>query len=342
MLYILHGPDDFSVTRELDKIKQTSGDPSLLATNTVTLDGGQVGIDELRVACETVPFLADKRLVIVYGLISRFAPRSARAATSRRTEPADATPFANLISAVPPFTILVLIDEEARDTNPLFKLIAGRATIKTYPLLKGADLRQWVAGRISSLGGSVSPTAINLLVRLIGGNLWIMSSEIDKLLLYATGRRIEEADVKSVVSYTQEVSVFNMVDAIVEFDIRKAESTLQQLLREGESAAGLLVMLNRQVRFIVRARELKRQGVSEREIGNRLHIAQDFLVRKVMDQASRYTLPRLREVYQQLLETDLAIKTGKYEGELALNILVAELCQAQRSVTVAQARGAGF
>jgi hypothetical protein len=27
------------------------------------------------------------------------------------------------------------------------------------------------------------------------------------------------------------------------------------------------------------------------------------------------------------LETDLSIKTGKYGGELALNILIAELCQ---------------
>jgi DNA polymerase III delta subunit len=42
-------------------------------------------------------------------------------------------------------------------------------------------------------------------------------------------------------------------------------------------------------------------------------------------------MERLREVYNKLLETDLAIKTGKYDGELALNLLVADLCQQART-----------
>jgi hypothetical protein len=38
-------------------------------------------------------------------------------------------------------------------------------------------------------------------------------------------------------------------------------------------------------------------------------------------------MARLREVYHELLEADLSIKTGRFDGELALNILIAELCQ---------------
>ena len=59
----------------------------------------------------------------------------------------------------------------------------------------------------------------------------------------------------------------------------------------------------------------------------RLEIASPFILRRTLQQASRYTLPRLKEVYHKLLETDLAIKTGRYDAELALNILIAELCQ---------------
>ncbi|GAI43191.1 unnamed protein product, partial [marine sediment metagenome] len=43
-----------------------------------------------------------------------------------------------------------------------------------------------------------------------------------------------------------------------------------------------------------------------------------------------YPLGRIKEAYHKLLEADLSIKTGKYEGELALNILIAELCQRDR------------
>ena len=50
-------------------------------------------------------------------------------------------------------------------------------------------------------------------------------------------------------------------------------------------------------------------------------------MRRTLEQAARYPMPRLKEIYHKLLETDLSIKTGKFDGELALTILVAELCQ---------------
>jgi DNA polymerase-3 subunit delta len=95
-------------------------------------------------------------------------------------------------------------------------------------------------------------------------------------------------------------------------------------------------MLSRQMRLVVRARDLRQQRVPESEIRSRLGLSADWLVRKTLEQAGRYTLPRIRQVYEQLLETDLAIKTGKYEGELALVILIAELCQTQKPVAQPQ------
>jgi DNA polymerase-3 subunit delta len=117
-----------------------------------------------------------------------------------------------------------------------------------------------------------------------------------------------------------------MVDAILEFKPGIAEKLLQQLLREGAAPAYLLFMLARQVHMIVRARELRSQGEPEVEIQNRLGLPQ-FALRRTLEQAGRHPLSRVIEVYHKLLETDLAIKTGKYDGELALNILIAELGQ---------------
>jgi DNA polymerase-3 subunit delta len=335
LLYIFNGPDDFTIAQELDAIKKTAGDPSLLVTNTSTLDGGQVALDELRVACETVPFLSDKRLVVVYGLLERYAPRQ----PGRAARKVDSTPyetFGGLINGIPPSTILVLIENGLRESNPLFRLIIGKASVKACPLLKTPQLREWIGARIREEGGSISLAAISLLARMVGGNLWVMSSELRKLVLYVGERRIEENDVKTVVSYVQQASVFAMADAIVEFDLQRAETLLQQLLNEGDTPTQLLAMLSRQMRLVVRARDLRQQRVPESEIRSRLGLSADWLVRKTLEQAGRYTLPRIRQVYEQLLETDLAIKTGKYEGELALVILIAELCQTQKPVAQPQ------
>jgi DNA polymerase-3 subunit delta len=331
LFYILSGEDDFSIARELDTIKKGIGDQEMLSTNTNTLDGKTVTADEFRAVCESAPFLSEKRLVIVQGLLDRFgikAPsRGAKTPKKLENQPAAYEVFGDCIFKLPPSTILVLIEGEIKDSNPLLKMISPKAKIKNFPLLKTPELRQWVTNHVVAEGSKISAPALNLLVRLIGSNLWVMSSELNKLATYAQGRQIEEKDVKALVSYTQQNKIFDLVDAIMEFKAREAETLLQQQLDKEANASYLLSMIYRQMRLIVRARELKRQGLREPEMRQRLGVASEWVVKKTLEQAARYSMPRIKQVYQQLLDTDIAIKTGKYTEELALNILIAELCQ---------------
>ncbi|UCB43395.1 MAG: DNA polymerase III subunit delta [Dehalococcoidales bacterium] len=331
MLYILTGPDDYSLGQSLEKLKGSIGDPEALAVNTTVLEGQQVTIDQLRSVCEAAPFLAEKRLVIVKGLLQRFQPpgRQGRQGRGRKTsiQPDGYEALASYINTVPDSTILVLVEDEIKGTNPLFRTLSNKAKVHSFPLLRDGKLKQWVQGRVKEEDGSITPQAVELLARLVGSNLWVMSSEIDKLLLFTSGRHIEEEDIKQVVGYTQQTSVFAMVDAIVESRIKVAEQLLQELLQQGASSSYLMVMLARQLRLIVRTKDIQTARMSPNELRNRLNLTSEFVARKTLEQARRYSLPRLKQVYQQLLETDLAIKTGKYEPELALNILVAELCQ---------------
>jgi len=308
-------------------------DQTLLATNTTTLDGQQLTLDQLRTVCETAPFLAERRLVIVNGLLERFEPKS-KVRGQRKTHTANRQneykPFSAYITQIPDSTILVLIDGRIGSNNPLLKELSAKAEIKSFPLLKDDRLRQWIGRRVKREGGSISTEAVNLLAKLIGSDLWIMASEINKLVLFTSGRRIEEEDVKQLVSHTQEANVFAMVDAILESKAGIAEQLLQRLLEGGAAPAYLLVMLSRQVRMIVRAKELRNQRKAEAEIQDRLGLTSEFALRKVLEQADRYPMRQIMEVYHRLLETDLFIKTGKYGGELALNLLIADLCQWRR------------
>ena len=219
------------------------------------------------------------------------------------------------------------MDGNITGNNPLLKELYNKAEVRAFPLLKGGRLSQWIQKRVTAEGGSISPPAVDLLAKLVGGNLWIMANEISKLVLFASGRRIEEEDVNRVASYAQQTNVFVMVDAILESRVGVAEQSLQRLLQNGATSPYLLVMLSRQVQMIVRAKELKGQGKPKIEIQNKLGLPSEFALGKVLEQAARYPLERLKEVYHKLLEADLSIKTGKCESELALNILIAELYQ---------------
>ncbi len=335
MLYILWGRDDFSLNQALEKIKRGIGDQAALAANTTVLDGQQTTLGQLQTVCETFPFLAEKRLVIVRGLLERFeSPR--RSSRQKKTTPStnqkdEYKSLSDYVGSIPDSTVLVLIGNEITDKNPLLKALSGRAEVRFFPLLRDKELREWVQRRVAQEGGSLSPGAVDLLVRLVGGDLWTMSNEINKLVTFASGRRIEEEDIKTMVSHAQQANVFAMVDAILEFKTGVAGRLLQKLLQRGATSSYLLVMLSRQVRMMVRARELRGQGKSKTDIQSMLGLTSEFALRKTLEQADRYPLERIRVVYHRLLEADLSIKTGKYDGELALNLLIVELCQPRQA-----------
>jgi DNA polymerase-3 subunit delta len=330
LLHVLIGEDDYSLRQALEEIKKGIGDPTALMTNTTVLDGKTVTLEQLRNACETVPFLAEKRLVIVEGLLERFEPgsRMGRKKSSRQAEqPEEYKKIADSLKKLPPSTELVLIGGVIKAGNPLLRELSTVIKVKSFSMLRPPQLSQWIEQRIKEAGGSISTQAVTTLVRFVGDDLWTMANEVDKLVLYAAGRRIEEADIKSVVSYAREESVFTMVDAVLEFRGGVAQQTLQQLFQQGAAPVQLLAMLSRQVRIIFLVKEMRSRGKSRNEIQSKLGLPSDFLVRKAWEQSEKYSSARLRDLYHRLLKTDVSIKTGKLEGEIALNILIAELGQ---------------
>lgn len=328
MLHVLIGADDYSLRQALEGIKKAIGEPAAVMSNTIVFDGKTVTPQQLRNACETVPFLADKRLIIIEGLLERFEPpkRNGRKKTSRPSDRSEEIKkLIDIARSIPPFTELVIIGGDIKAFNPLLRELMTLARVRSFPVMNQNQLKQWVERRIKEAGGSISPQAVNTLVRFVGSDLWSIANEADKLVLYAAGRRIEEADVKSVVSFVREESVFTLVDAVLESRGSVAQDSLQQLLRQGEAPVQLLTMIARQLRIIFLVREMRAHGKSRAEIQIKLGLNSDFLVRKAWEQADRYTTTRLRELYHRLLDADVSIKTGKMEGEIALDILVSEL-----------------
>jgi DNA polymerase-3 subunit delta len=328
MLCILYGQDNFSLYQTLEKIKADLGNSEMLAVNTTNLDGRHLTLNELKNNCDVVPFLSPYRLVIVGGLLKRFEPkqsksRSGRSVAKSKTELGEWQDLASYIKQMPSTTALVLIDGKISGYNPLLKKLSPLARVKTFPLLRGRSLKTWIQQRVSSEGGTITSEAVNLLAELIGGDLWAMDNEIQKLLLYTQGRLISEDDIRHLVSYVRETTIFPLVDAILEGQIKSAQRMLQRLYQEGASPTYILAMITRQFRLIALAKELS--GLSRRELQDKLGLTSSYSLDKTLSQAKLYDFDHIKQAYDKLLETDLAVKTGKYNDRLALELLVAEL-----------------
>ncbi len=327
MIHILYGTDEYSIHEALISLKKGLGDPEALATNTTRLGGDRLTPAVLQSNAEAFPFFGDKRLVIVEGLLSRYDTQVKNSSSKNRgknTED-DVTAFASVLCSAPPSTIAVLIDGELKKTNPLFKAIADKAEVKEYTSLTPNRLPDWIKKRASGTGATISDEAVTELARLVGPNLWALSSELEKLSLFAAGRCIEVTDVGAAVAASREVGIFELVDAIMGSRSAPAMQLLHAFLRDGQAPSYIIFMLARQLRLLVRTKSMLSDGCGEQFIQDRLKLF-GFTLHRTLDQAARFSLPRLKAFYRCLLEADLAIKTSRYDEDLAVSLLVAEAC----------------
>jgi DNA polymerase-3 subunit delta len=327
MLYILYGQDDFSLSQAVGRIKADLGDRETVAANTTNLDGRRLTLGELRSKCDTAPFLCSHRLVTVERLLGRFDAKQSKSRSRKGKSGnglAEWEEFDSYIEQMPETTVLMLVDEDVKGNNPLLKRISSLAEVRTFPLLRGKDLKAWIRQRVKADGRDITSEAVNLLAELIGGDLWAMDGEIQKLLLYSQDRPISEDDVRQLVSCIQEANIFALVDAVAEGRAQLAHQLLHRLYDEGVAPTYILTMITRQFRLIAVARDLGK-GLSRAQIQDRLGLKSSYALDKALSQAKRYDFERVKQAYDKLLETDLAIKTGRYSDKLALELLLAEL-----------------
>ncbi len=328
-VYVFYGEDEFSLREELAALQSEMDGDGMLAGNIVFLDGRALKPAELLSACATMPFLGGQRLVLVEGLLRRF--EGSRSAGKRREgggSKEGVGPWKSLPSALadmPDSTTLVFVDGEVRPANALLRLLAPVAETREFPSLRQRAVPDWIRTRAAGLGLDVSPRAVSLLAELVGNDLRMLSQELQKLGVYAQGRKVEEEDVKALVSNAREASVLAMVDAVVEGRSNAAYRLLEELRDEGFSSVRLLTMITRQYRYLVLAKELMLARLPTAEIGQRLEIRSSFALGKVLEQSHRYSMPQLEAVFVRLLEADASIKRGICDEDVAIEMLLEDL-----------------
>ena len=332
--HLLYG-DSFLVSRALRDLEAENGAADLLEANTHRLAGAQVKPAELLSVCLALPFMDSCRLVIVDGLLALGERQSSRAGD--RTRAGSRTPggsgnnlgewqaWSESIPGMPETTLLIFKDGPLADTNPLLRSLLKVAQPHHLSAPSGEGLARWIKTTAGDKGTGIGPAAIKSLVDLIGNDLWTLDQELEKLALYASGRNIEEDDVRQMVSQAKEANIFSAVDAMMGGRPGLALDLLRLLREDGREAPYIIGMIGRQLRLMALARDLTERGVPQGEMGKRLGVPSQYAVRKTVEQARRHSGEDLSWRYRRLLDTDLAIKRGRLAPDLALELLVAEL-----------------
>lgn len=297
-LIFMYGEDSFSINEKIqiwkkEFIKRYDGD-----TNLSELSGEDVTASEIMDAIETLPFLAEKRLVIVKNYLSgNKADKQKELATK--------------LKEVPDTTVLVFYEMKKPDKRlSLFKHLSKIAKVYEFKPFKGSELNKWIIDKTSKRGGRIQIMAASYLAQHVGGDLWKLSSEIDKLISYANGKEIQAKDIDLLTRSSAETNIFKLTDQIGNRRTQDALKTLHALLDSGEELPYVFAMIVRQFRLIIQVKDLLRKGFQKQQIINRLK-QHPFVVTTVLSQSRNFEADKLKQIYADLLEIDKKFKTGK-------------------------------
>jgi DNA polymerase-3 subunit delta len=318
MIFVFHGPDDFTRAERVAELRARFNDPTLADLNVIMLEGRDTTLADIRQVADAMPFMADRRLVLVNGYINQLKTKE------------DVATLLKYLADVPPTTDLVFVEQKQLDRrNPVLAGIAEvNAEVVFFSGPTQNNLRSWIINRTGQHSATIEPGAAALLGRLVGSELRTLNSEIEKLALYTGGRRaINQADVQLLVPYVEEAESFGLANAIGQRNARKAYDQLHKLLEEGNHPMMILASIAAQIRGLLEIKDWAERGLTPPEIAERKGWRSDYAAKMRLREAANFSMARLEEILETLLAIDLDIKTGRIEGQLALDTLVARLCR---------------
>lgn len=331
MLHIFCGSDGLSVAEALRELRATLDEDGSLATNTVTFSASDVAPQEVIAACDTVPFLGEKRLVVLEGALKR-----GRGSRGRRGKAADTSDeseqsggawmaLADYVGSMPESTVLVLLGGDVSG-SAVVKALGELGEVHRFdtPVQKAAG--DWVQKRAKAMKLNLAGGAAKALAEIVGNDTWALASELAKLEAYAEGRPITADDVREMVSPSRELPPWDLLDPIADGKGASALRALRRMFAKRHPLA-IAAIIQGAYRQLAIARELLDEGASRKDVGQSVGLT-GYPLEKLVDRASRYSPRMIREAYARMVEADADIKRGAYDEQLALELLVTDLAVA--------------
>ena len=320
-IFLFYGEDSFSSSEKLKLWKnefiKKHGEDCL-----ETIQGKTLKPQEFGTNIEALPFLSDKRLIIVRDFLA-----------TKKTD--NQKKVAEFLDKTAETTIIVFHENKAVDKRTsLYKKLKKIGQLNEFKALAPHDISKWVQDRSKKEGIKISFTNANYLAQNCGPDLWHVSSELEKLKLFTNGQEVTKEIIDEVSIPSISASIFKLTDSIAQKKIKNSLETFQSLEASGEDLIKVFFMIVRHFRILIQVHEMVNKNESSFTIQKKLK-QHPFVIQKTSEQSKNFSEEKLVEIYKEMLEIDKNVKTGviKYYGKdnkqfiLALEKLIINCCK---------------
>ncbi|QEK12378.1 DNA polymerase III subunit delta [Crassaminicella thermophila] len=327
-LYLFYGKEYYLIENTIDKIKQKMIDKAFEDLNFQFIDGKETNVDMIINACETLPFMGEKRMVLIKDLECFFGKRKN---ISDQEEESLIKYFGNIPSTTHLFFI---VTNEIDKRKKIIKMINKYGKVVEFDKLVEKDIYKWIERTFAKYNKQVRKQEISFFLDITGyleknstKSLKDLDNEINKLCSYVGDRNlITTQDIELLAPKSIENNIFSLVESIGTKNSEKALSILSDMLMEGESEIKILYMITRQFRYLFQIKLMEKQGYTPVAIGPKLGLKQ-FVVKKYLKQALNFNVDILKKALEQCLLTDESIKKGRIDQRMAIELLIAQFAK---------------
>lgn len=316
MNYVLFGEEQYRQRATIKNIvaEYASDEQDL---NVIRYDALQNDLSTILEDAMTIPFFSDYKIILVY---------HATFLSTNNDTSIDANDLAKYIDQPSDSTILVLIGEFAKldSRKKVVKQIKGDTNWRVVEFRKLDEVgkQSYLQEEIKRRNLQIDKHAMKELLERLPLDMEIIHTEMEKLELY--GGNITQEIVQQLVTKQLEEDVFQLVNAVVERDVRKAFHIWQDLRVVNTDAIYLIALLAGQFRFLYEIKVMMMKGMGKDEITSTLN-AHPYRVKLSMESADRLNVSYVLEILAKLATLDQKLKGGLLDKRLGFEMFLLEM-----------------
>ena len=305
-IYLLYGEEEYIKKQYKDKLikaREAEGD----TMNFSAYEGKGINPKELIDLAETLPFFAERRVILVEN--SGFFKNSCDDLAEYLLEPAASTCF-------------LFVEEEVDKRSKMYKAVAKAGKAVEFGTQNEELLTRWILSRLKKENKNITGNVMQLFISKTGTDMGNIDRELEKLLCYTMGRDVIKAeDVEAITTEQVTNKIFDMVNAIAEHEQKKALDFYYDLLTLKEPPMRILFLITRQFQILMNLKDMGSKGFDQSTIASKVGIP-PFAVRKNQAQAKGFTTEQLKQAIRDGVELEESVKTGRMNDQMAVELFI--------------------
>lgn len=307
-VYLLYGEEAYLKRLYKNKLRAalTAPDDSM---NYTYYEGKGINPNEIIDMAETMPFMAEKRLIVIEN--SGFFKNKCDELADYFEDPSDSTCF-------------VFVEAEVDKRSRLYKRVKERGRIAELNAQDEKSLVRWIVGSLNKENKKITQSAAALFLTKTGADMENIQKELEKLICYVGERdSINIEDVEAICTTVITNNIFEMIDAIAKKQQKKALELYYDLLTLKEPPMRILFLITRQFNLLLQVKDLARLGFNTAETAKKAGL-HSFVAGKYVSQSKSFDSKWLADAVEICAGTEEAVKTGRINDILSVELLIVQ------------------